>query len=116
LLGSPSIGNVFMALRALNLNLQRYGGPQDERAWPKREPLRACDASVKDRLSSVEAAPLTTNQLALARLIGLKFLQLNSDAAAVELALPMLKDHNTLVRRRAFDVLHLLSEENISAN
>ena len=59
---------------------------------------------------------MTTNRVALARLMGLKFVQLNGDGAAVDLALPLLRDHSTIVRRRAFDVLHLLSEENISAN
>jgi HEAT repeat protein len=114
LLGSPSIGNVFMTLKALNLNLQTYGAPQGTSAWPRHESLRTWDPETKDRLSSLEAAPLTTNRLTFVRLIELKFLQLNGDAAAIDLTLPLLSDEKPIVRRRAVDVLRLLSGEKSS--
>ena len=114
LLGSPSMGNINMALKGLGLNLQRYGAPPGESAWPKREPLVSWDPGTQDRLTSLEAAALTTNRLAFARLMGLKFLQLNGDAMAVDLTIPLLKDRVSLVRRRAFDVMRLLSGENVS--
>jgi HEAT repeat protein len=116
LLGGASIGHIFMALKALNLNLTSYGATHGVNSWPKREPLRKWDSEVKERLSSLEAAPLATNRLALARLIGLKFLQLNGDATAIDLTLPLLKDQNALVRRRAFDVLRFLSAGAILEN
>jgi len=114
LLCSPRIGDINMTLHALGLNLQRYGAPPGESAWPKREPLECWDPKAQDRLSSLEAAPLTTNLMAFARLMGLKFLQLNGDAAAVDLTIPLLKDRVSLVRRRACDVMRLLSGENVS--
>jgi hypothetical protein len=113
LLGTASIGHINMTLKLLNLNLMRYGAPQGANAWPKREPLLTWDPEVKNRLSSIEAAPLTTNRVALARLMGLKFLQLNGDTASVSLALPLLRDRTSIVRRRAADVLHLLTGEAI---
>ena len=57
------------------------------------------------KLTSLEASALTTNRLALARLAGLKILQRNGDAQAVALALPMLRDTNSIVRKRAYGLL-----------
>jgi HEAT repeat protein len=70
------------------------------------------DASSPEKtLSSQEAAPLTTNRLSLAKLTGLKILSQNADADAVSLAIPMLRDTNSLVRTRAATVLHLITEQ-----
>ena len=56
-------------------------------------------------LSSLEAAPLTTNQLTLARLAGLKILYRRGDADAITLAIPLLRDQNAIVRGRACEFL-----------
>jgi HEAT repeat protein len=64
-------------------------------------------------LSSAEVAPLTTNRLTMARLMGLKVLRENTDAPAVELALPMLRDTHSIVRHRAFDLLQTVSGQDI---
>ncbi len=58
-----------------------------------------------NRLTSVEAAPLTTNRLTMARLMGLKLLRENADADAITLTLPLLQDTNSLVRNCAFELL-----------
>jgi len=50
----------------------------------------------------------------MARLIGLRALQLNADAEAVDLALPLLRDTNSLVRSRAFEFLQTFSGQDIS--
>ena len=67
-------------------------------------------------LSSAEAASLTTNQLTIARLAGLKFLRQNADAQAVALTLPLLRDTNSIVRNRAVTVLQSLTGQNIPRN
>ena len=64
-------------------------------------------------LSSTEAAPLTTNRLTMARLMGLKILSQNADAKAVALALPLLRDTNSIVRNRAFALLQTVSGQDI---
>lgn len=64
-------------------------------------------------LSSEEAALLVTNRLTMSRLTGLKVLEANGDAHAVELILPLLTDTNTIVRNRAFVVLRRITKENI---
>ncbi len=63
-------------------------------------------------LSAAEAAYLLTNSLTRVRLTGLKFLQHNGDAEAVELILPLLTETNTIVRNRAFVVLRRITREN----
>ncbi len=68
----------------------------------------------KGALTSAEAALLTTNQLATARLIGLKVLERNADAKAVDLALPLLRDSNPIVRSRAFAVLNAITGQDLS--
>jgi hypothetical protein len=72
--------------------------------------------SSKEALSSAEAAPLTTNRFTIARLVGLKVLRNNADAQAIELALPLLKDTNSLVRNRAFALMQAVSDQDIPQN
>ena len=67
-------------------------------------------------LSSAEAALLTKNRLAAARLTGLNYLRQNADAQAVTLTLPMLRDTNCIVRNRAFTVLQTLTGQKIPLN
>jgi hypothetical protein len=50
----------------------------------------------------------------MARLIGLKILRQNADATAVELALPLLRDTNSLVRTRAFSLLKAVSGQDFT--
>jgi HEAT repeat protein len=66
-----------------------------------------------NQFSSAEAAPLTTNQFTMARLLGLSILRHNADSQAVELALPLLRDTNSIVRHRAFDLLQSVSDRDI---
>jgi hypothetical protein len=49
----------------------------------------------------------------LARIMGLKVLRGNADTQAVELALPLLRDTNSLVRNRAFSALQNISGRDI---
>jgi hypothetical protein len=72
--------------------------------------------SVTNDLSSAEAAPLMTNRLTMARLMGLKILRRNADAQAVALTLPLLRDTNSFVRDRALDLLRTVSGQNIPKN
>jgi HEAT repeat protein len=65
------------------------------------------------RLTSAEAAPLTTNRLTMARLMGLKILRQNADAEAVALTLPLLRDTNSIVRNRAFAMLQTVTGQDI---
>jgi hypothetical protein len=46
-----------------------------------------------------------TNRLTMARLMGLKVLQQNGDATAIDLALPCLRDTNSIVRNRSYNLL-----------
>ena len=65
-------------------------------------------------LTSTEAAVLTTNQLATARLTGLRLLQRNADPKAIELTLPLLRDSNEIVRIRAFGAMAAITGKDIS--
>jgi hypothetical protein len=67
-------------------------------------------------LSSAEAAPLTKNRFATARLMGLRILRQNADAQAIALTLPLLRDTNSIVRNRAFALLRTVSGQNIPQN
>ena len=69
-----------------------------------------------NRIASAEAAPLTTNRLTMARVMGLKILRLNADAKAIELTLPLLRDTNSIVRNRAFELLRTVSGQDIPQN
>jgi HEAT repeat protein len=98
LLDSPRLETVWNALRLLG------------RSQPWCIPARAPNDVPKD-LTSKEAAPLTTNRFTLARLMGLKILMRNADAAAIELAQPLLRDTNTIVRNRAANFLRTVAKQ-----
>ena len=109
LLSSPRISTVSLALNCLE------GSP----AWgffapPTTAFPRAAPRELTNHVSSAEAAPLTTNQLTLARLMGLKILRSNADADAVELTLPLLRDTNSFVRSRAFSLLRAVSGQDLA--
>ena|ERR1035441_2777817 len=70
--------------------------------------------AVGETLSSAETVGLITNSTATARLAGLRNLQKNGDAEAVELILPRLTDTNKLVRNRTFFVLRNITGEDVS--
>ena len=108
MLGTPNLETVGLAL-----DLLQGGWPS---GWPSRSRIalrRSIGADESDSLSSVEAAPLITNRLTMARVTGLKILRENADAEAVALTLPLLRDANSLVRNRAFAVLHAVSGQDI---
>jgi len=104
LLGSSRIQTVFLALSLLDTRQAPlwHGQPQVQHPFTKAR-------EENSRLSSAEAAPLTTNQITMARLAGLKILQQNADGDAFELTLPLLRDNNSIVRNRAFTVLRTIS-------
>ena len=108
LLAIPRLEIVSQALSLLQ------GPSSDWPAQPATMDLRS--QARKDQLSSAEAAPLTTNQLTLARLVGLKILTRNSDAEAVALTLPLLRDTNSIVRSRAFVLLRTVTSQDIPQN
>ncbi len=108
LLGSPRLGVVASALDCLRqdrivdfLARRRLMEPPYP-AWRETH-----------WLSSSEAAPLTTNRLVTARLMGLNVLRQNADAQAVALALPLLQDTNSLEGKRAFALLHTVTGQDI---
>lgn len=67
-------------------------------------------------LSSAETSRLITNRLTMARLTGLKILQQNADAEAIELMLRLLTDRSVLVRDRAFYALRIVAGEDVTQN
>ncbi|MHB8521953.1 MAG: DUF2330 domain-containing protein [Limisphaerales bacterium] len=110
----PLLGNSRIDTVTLALNLLEHGRPG---TWPDQ--LWNQDSSTRPgamtkELSSAEAAPLATNQFALARLMGLRILQRNADAKAIELTLSRLRDANPIVRNRAFAVLRKVTHQDIS--
>ena len=110
------LGNSRIQTVSLALNLLQEGQALD---FPGQSPLPTAFARSRDakyRLSSAEAGPLTTNQITIARLMGLKILQRNADADAAALTLPLLRDTNSIVRSRASAVLQTVSGQNISAD
>jgi HEAT repeat protein len=104
LLGVPRMEVVSQSLRLLK-------GPQSLLSRDVTVPATGDASPPEKTLSSQEAAPLTTNRLSLAKLAGLKILSQNADADAVSLAIPMLRDTNSLVRTRAATVLHLITQQ-----
>jgi HEAT repeat protein len=76
--------------------------------------IRLPESQGSKPLTSSEAVVLATNRLALARLQGLKILERNGDAKAVELTLPLLKDPNSVIRSRAFTTLQSITGQNLS--
>jgi HEAT repeat protein len=111
LLGSSRIQTVSLALNLL--------GEEPASGWLARPSVQSPLAKAREeklRLSSAETGPLTTNQITMARLMGLKILERNADAQAVELTLPLLRDTNSIVRNRAFALLRAVSGQGISGN
>jgi HEAT repeat protein len=107
LLGAPRMQTVSLALSILSAG----GSPLDWQSGPS--PFTK-PTETKARLTSEEAAPLTTNRITLARLTGLKILNDIVDAKAVELILPLLHDTTAMVRHRSFAALHTITGQNIS--
>ena len=108
LLSSPRLATVSLALGILDAGQHwLYGTSLVVSGSPNS--ARTQNTS----LSSEEAAPLLTNRVTMARLMGLKVLQQNADAPAVQLALPCLRDTSSIVRNRAFGFLHEISGEDI---
>jgi HEAT repeat protein len=104
-LNNPRIENIFIALNLINRQSRDGVGGN---ARPGTD--------VTQSLTSSEAAPLATNRFARARLAGLRALQRNADARAIELTLPLLRDSNAIVRNRAFAAMKAMTGENVSDN
>lgn len=101
LLGSPRLQTVSLSLNILN-NGEWPARPTP--SWPSGQSAAPARAE-EPALSSQEALPLMTNRLTMARLMGLKILEQNGDATAIDLALPCLRDTNSIVRNRTFNLL-----------
>jgi len=110
LLGSPHLEIVTMAWRLIEGTGHLRPGLPDPLASTREQTLNG------RALTSPEAAVLITNQLATARLIGLKVLERNGDAKAVDLALPLLRDTNSIVRTRAGAALHEITGLDLPAS
>jgi hypothetical protein len=111
LLGSSRLETVSLALNLLRGDQSRNLPPGP---WSQLLPPSVPEQT--NPLSSAEAAPLMTNQFTMARLMGLKVLRENADAKAVELALPLLRDTNSIVRNRVFALLQTVSGQDIPQN
>jgi HEAT repeat protein len=111
LLGSPRLGTVSAALGLLQGRKSRGWTYQPPTTDPR---LRA--PTETNCLTSAEAAPLATNRLTMARLMGLEILRQNADAQAVALTLPLLRDTNSIVRNRASALLRTVSGQDIPQN
>jgi hypothetical protein len=110
LLGSSRLETVSMALSQLQAESPGPGNPM-----PGFDRLTGTRGD-KIWLSSADAAPLTTNSLTMARLMGLQILRHNADAEAVDLSLPLLSDANSIVRSRAFTFLRTVSGQDFPQN
>jgi HEAT repeat protein len=108
LLGSPRLQTVSLSLNILN---NGDWPPRPTASWPPGQAATA--RSEKSPISSQEAAPLMTNHITMARLMGLKILEQNADATAIDLALPCLRDTNSIVRNRSFYVLRAVSGQDL---
>ncbi|MEJ0090687.1 MAG: DUF2330 domain-containing protein [Limisphaerales bacterium] len=83
---------------------------------PRMEVAGAAVACLKrESISCEEARPLLHNSLWMARMIGLAILKMNANNQSVELAVPMLKDSEPVVRLRAHDLLTDLTGQNFPA-
>jgi HEAT repeat protein len=105
LLSSPRLQTVSLSLTILN---NGEWPPRPAASWPPGQ-AAAPARPEKSSVSSQEAAPLLTNHITLARLMGLKILEQNGDATAIDLALPCLRDTNPIVRNRSFYLLRAVS-------
>ncbi len=111
LLGVPRMEVVLQCLNYLQ-------GPQFFRL--PTPPIRGLETVNREapqrKLSSLEAAPLTTNRVPMARLAGLKILYANGDTDAITLTLPLLRDTNSIVRARALSVLRAKTGQSLPAD
>ena len=108
LLASPRLDTVSLAL-----NLLKQGQTAEFLAQRRlMDPPYPAQRN-SNLLSSAEAAPLTTNRLTMARLMGLKILRQNADAQAIAFTLPLLRDTNSIVRNRAFALLRTVSGQDL---
>jgi HEAT repeat protein len=107
-LSGPRVANIRTAINLIE-NLKGR-----ERDMP---PALMPGPQVEERerwLTSSEATVLVTNRFTEARLIGLGVLRRNADAKAIELILKSLRDPNPVVREKAFSVIKLVTNQNIS--
>jgi hypothetical protein len=111
LLGSPRLDTVSMALDLLQSGQSSGWNYQPRIAGPRFPAPRETN-----HLASAEAAPLTTNRVTMARLMGLKILRQNADVEAIALTLPLLRDTNSIVRNRAFALLRAVSGQDLPQN
>jgi HEAT repeat protein len=111
LLASPRLDTVSLAL-----NLLKQGQTAEFLAQRRLTDPPYPAQRDTNLLSSAETAPLTTNRLTMARLMGLKILRQNADAQAVALTLPLLRDTNSIVRNRAFALLQTVTGQAIPQN
>jgi HEAT repeat protein len=103
-LNSARMENIFIALNLINRQSREAAG--DKTIGVGRDTTGS--------LSSSEAEALATNRFAQARLVGLRGLQRNADARAIELTLPLLRDSNALVRNRGFAAMKAMTGETVS--
>jgi HEAT repeat protein len=104
LLGSPRTDVIYLTKVVIE------NGELDSRPQPTAPfPLKTAPERHFQRLASAEAAPLTTHRLACIRLLGLRALEKNADAPAIELVLPRLKDSHVIVRDRAHTVMQSIT-------
>jgi HEAT repeat protein len=107
ILNNPQLDNIFMALRLINRQSRDAVGRNTNA-------MARTGGDSTQLLTSSEAAVLATNRFAQARLAGLRALQRNADARAIELTLPLLRDSNAIVRHGAFAAMKAMTGENVS--
>jgi HEAT repeat protein len=103
-LNSPRMDNIFVALNLINRQSRATAG--DKTIGLGRDTTGS--------LTSSEAAALATNRFAQVRLAGVRALQRNGDARAIELTLQLLRDRNALVRNRAFAAMKAMTGAQVS--
>jgi len=82
-------------------------------AVPQEEVAGMAVAKLGDiPISCEEAVPLLHNPESLARMFGLIALLQNANPQSVDLALPLLKDPNVFVKKRAVAILRVLTGQN----
>lgn len=108
LLNSAWAQNIVVALKLIEGNGRVKPELPEPLAKAREEEER------KRWLTSSEAILLTTNHLSEARMMGLRILERNADAKGMELALPLLRDSNAIVRSQAFAVMKALSGQSVS--
>jgi hypothetical protein len=100
-LGSARIDILNLTLRLIERDAESRLGPG---SWNE----------MTHSLTSEEAAALSTNRLAEARLLGLHIFKSTADSKAAELTLPLLRDTKGVVRKKAFAVITSIAGENVS--